>query len=136
MGIMTFTSDLALRRIEMIQCLLRQQDMTVHELAAGIHMSKRWAQSYLTYLHGLGLVHIAEYRQALRSNGSYLYVPLYAWGEATDAPKPARLSDAERQRRYMQNPEHAEFRAARKRAWAWKPRRDWTAQWIPTQETR
>lgn len=135
MGTMTFTSDLALRRIEMIQHLLRREDLTVHELCDGIHMTKRWTYAYLAYLHGIGLIHISAYRTMIRADGGLVHTPLYAWGRAQDAQKPTPLTPAERAWRYRNHPELAEFRAARKRALKKKPQRDWAAKWIPSRET-
>lgn len=136
MGKMTFTSDLALRRIERIQYLLRREDLTTHELAVGIHVHLRTAQSYVTYLHAAGLIHIASYRKVTREYSGDVSVALYCWGKATDAEKPKPVPQAEQKRRYYHDPEKIDKHRAKARARWWKPRRDWTAAWIPSQGTR
>lgn len=136
MGNMTFTTDLAMRRIERIQHLLRREDMTIHDISAGIHLSYRWAAAYVGHLHASGAIHITGYRKSMRADGTFIHVALYAWGKASDATKPAPLTDSERHQRYLQHPELGEFRKERKRAWGRKPRRDWAAFWIPTREAQ
>ena len=138
MGAMKFTTDLALRRIERIQHLLRRQDSTVQEISDEIHLSKRWAYDYVKYLHENKLIHIADWRKEVRSNGAWSHIPIYCWGKAKDAKKPEALTSAEISRRYRNHPdrglENQERDRKKKMAKRLVPTRDWTAAWIPTKE--
>ncbi len=128
---MTFTSDLALRRIAQIQHLLRREDLTSHELAEGIFVHIRTAQSYIEYLHSAGMIHIASYRAVMRERSGNIFAPVYCWRKAADAVKPKPVPKAEQKRRYYHDPEKIDMHRAKARARYWKPRRDWTAAWIP-----
>lgn len=139
MARMKFNTELAQRRIEKIQHLLRQSDCTVQEIADGIFLSKRWTYEYVNHLHENKKIHIAEYKKNVRSNGSWAFIPVYCWGQETDAKKPAAMTFAERARRYRANPEKSAERREKdmmkKRANRLKPKRDWTSSWIPVKET-
>lgn len=138
MGVMAYNTPLSERRIAQIQHLLRRQDMTAHEIADGIFMTKRWAQDYLSYLHREKKIHISEWRRMIRSNGGPIAIAVYCWGYAQDATRPTPLTKAEITRRYRNHPEHADERRERdkmiKRAKRMTPHRDWTAAWIPVRK--
>ena len=136
MGKMTYTTTLALRRIEKIQHVLRREDLATIEIADAIFVHRRTAQAYVRYLHDAGLIHIASYRKVPRENNGDVVVALWCWGKATDAPKPPPVPSIEHARRYRNNPDRIDEIRAKARARWWKPRRDWTAAWIPTQEAR
>lgn len=138
MGVMKFNTELSFRRIEQIQHLLRRNDCTVHEIADGVHMVKRWAVAYVTHLHKEKKIHISEWRRIARSNGSGYSIPVYCWGKAKDAKKPRPTTAAERSKKYRSTSdsyiEVRERECAKKRASRLVPVRDWTAAWIPTKE--
>lgn len=136
MGKMTFTSDLALRRIEQIKHMLLRDDLTTQEIADGIYVHLRTAQSYVSYLHANRMIHITRYRKVMREFSGEVAVALWCWGSAKDAPRPAPMTPAEWARRYRNNPDKIDTIRAKARARWWKPRRDWTAAWIPKQEAR
>lgn len=139
MSEMKFNTDLSRRRIEQIQNLLRREDCSVQEIADGIFIAKRWAYSYVNHLHENKRIHIASYRKSVRPNKAWTFIPLYCWGEAKDAKRPAKMSQAEYKKRYRKNIETGddirEREMMKKRAKRLVPVRDWTAAWIPTKET-
>jgi len=74
-----FDSDVALRRIGRIQEILRQHPASSHEIADAIHMTERWAKTYLTHLVAQRQAHVANYRRQVVNKLSR-NVPLYGWG--------------------------------------------------------
>lgn len=131
---MTFTKPAALARIDRIQHLLRQQPSTVQEIADAVHISKRYASEYVEYLRAQGRIHVCEYRREQRA-AYQVYKPLFAWGIGADAPPPDRsdkVRQAEARAKMNLDPEAKDKSLALRRAKSIKPRRDWTAAWIPS----
>ncbi len=131
---MTFTSTAALNRIERIQQLLRHEPSTIQEIADAVFISLRYATDYIRHLREHGQVYICEYRRD-DCKVNRVFRPLYAWGTGTDAPSPDRSSrarQAEYRARIRADPEKWQRELARRKARRLKPRRDWTAEWIPT----
>lgn len=132
---MTFATQSAVLRIERIQGMLRAQDMTLQEIADGIHLTLRWTREYIAHLHQNKMVHIAGYRLQSMQHKTVSHA-LYCWGEAKDAPKPPALTGAQRARRkrerLLDDMEARDKHLAKRRAARWTPTRDWTASWIPT----
>lgn len=113
---MKFNTDLAARRIDRIQQVLRRSDCTVQELADSIYLVKRWAYAYIKHLHEAGKVHIAEYRRTVRRSGMTYITPVYRWGEGQDASKPSSLTASERSKKYRYDPLLGEARREKDRA--------------------
>jgi len=132
---MTFTKEPALRRIERIQEMLRAKDMTLQEIADGIHLSLRWAREYIVHLRINRLIHIAGFRLHHMEHKTVSHA-LYCWGAATDAAKPLPLTSAERAQRQrdilMSDQDLHEAALRKRRAARIVPARDWAASWIPT----
>jgi hypothetical protein len=132
---MTFQTEPARRKITKIQQLLREQSLTLPEIADAIYLTVYWARAYINYLHDERQVHIAAWRVHKRATYSTV-TPMYVWGAGEDAEKPALQTDTERRRaaRAILAADPIEHAAslARRRAKAAKPTRDWAASWIPT----
>lgn len=86
---MTFKRSQALVKIDTILMLLRAVPMTAHDLAELIPMSRRWTQSYLTYLRTQRRVYILQWDKEPVYREKRHAVPIYAAGRKPDAPKPA-----------------------------------------------
>lgn len=134
---MTFATQSAVLRIQRIQQMLRAQDMTVQEIADGIHLTLRWTREYIAHLHLNKMVHVAGYRLQSMQHKTVSHA-LYCWGQAKDAPKPAPLTSAQRAKRQrellLDDLEARDKALAKRRAARWTPQRDWTASWIPTRQ--
>ncbi len=137
MSEMTFTRAPALLKLARIRDVLRREYMTIPELAKEIALSETWTRAYLKKLRQDKLVHIYEWRHiqyACRED----WIPAFAAGEATDAPKPARATldkaDYYRKRYKIRKEEdplaHEAFLAKRRNA-RWTPTCDVAASWIP-----
>lgn len=132
---MSFISPAAVARIDRIYQLLRQQHMTVQEIADAVFISTRYAREYMSHMRSGGLAHIVSYRKIQRET-RYDYVPVYAFGPGEDAEKPLALRNIDKSREHRAkiaaDPEAHDREKARRRAARIKPHRDWTAAWIPT----
>jgi len=132
---MAFNTPVTLLRIERIKDLLSRRYMTLNEIAEATHISVRWARAYLNHLHKDKIIYIAAYRYKHLDVKTVSHA-LYKLGSKEDAYRPLPLSSAQRmarQRKIIN--EDADLREkllAQRRAARIKPRRDWTAAWIPT----
>ena len=108
-------------RLPRIVDLLQRVGCTAPEVAAKVYCTERSAQILINKLRQQGVVHIQEWRRS----GNVL-VAVYRHGIGTDAVKPARMTLAERLKRWRSKEtldDHA-FRMARERAKKWKIKRD------------
>jgi hypothetical protein len=132
---LSFQSSTSIQRIDKIQELLRQQSMTLQELADGINISTRYAREYINHLQETRCVYIADFRKANNIGNARGYVPLYRWGSGPNAAMPERehkAKAAERTIKLYGGDEKQDRDKAIRKARAIKPFRDWTAAWIPT----
>lgn len=139
MAHMTFTSTLAMRRIEQIQYLLRREYSTANEIADAVFLTPVRTREYIRYLLAEKRIHVYKWEKR-KAGGKAHWIAIYAWGEATSAKKPkSRETDAERlRRRYKErkaeDPEWHMQMLAKLRAKRTTVKRDWTAAWIPNKE--
>jgi hypothetical protein len=101
--------------------ILTRKDMSTSELCVLVHCTQRSAQELLAKLKRKGLVYRSGWRR--QADG---IAAVFSAGIGTDAPKPPRATDQERQirSRAKETQEEKEFRQARERAKKIKPRRD------------
>ena len=101
--------------------ILTRKDMSTSELCVLVHCTQRSAQELLAKLKRKGLV----YRSGWRKQPDGI-AALFSAGIGSDAPKPPRTTDQERQKRKRakETQEDKEFRLAREKAKKIKPRRD------------
>lgn len=101
--------------------ILSRKEMSTSELCVLLHCTQRSAQQILTRLKRKGLVYRSGWRR--QADG---IAAVFSAGIGTDAPKPPRATDQERQQRKRkeETAEDKEFRKARERASKIKPRRD------------
>ncbi len=136
MSQMTFTSALALRRIERIQYLLRREYLTAPEIADGVYMSAIRAREYIRYLLKTKQIHVYRWEKRWTAGRAH-WIAIYAWGNATSPKKPkSGETDAERfRRRYRErkkeDPEWHMTMLAKLRAKRMKPKADPLTAWIP-----
>jgi len=132
---MTFTSTTASKRIEKIQQLLCEKGMTVSELRTEIHLTPRWVRAYLKYLQEKKQVYITAWRRTTEDKKDYP-IPVYRWGSARNARKPAPKPSVLRQqilrKKLVADPASHASHLAMRRAKRLKPYRDWASSWIPT----
>lgn len=101
--------------------ILTRKDMSTSELCVLVHCTQRSAQELLAKLKRKGLVYRSGWRR--QADG---IAAVFSAGIGTDAPKPPRATDQERQQRKRkeETAEEKDFRKARERASKIKPRRD------------
>ena len=101
--------------------ILTRKDMSTSELCVLVHCTQRSAQELLAKLKRKGLVYRSGWRR--QPDG---IAAVFSAGIGSDAPKPPRATDQERQirSRAKETQEEKEFRQARERAKKIKPRRD------------
>ena len=101
--------------------ILQRKDMSTSELCVLVNCTQRAAQQLLAKLRRQGLVYRSGWRR--QADG---IAAVFTAGIGTDAPKPPRATDKERQirSRAKETQEEKEFRQARERAKKIKPRRD------------
>lgn len=85
--------------------------LSKHDAAALVPCHQRTAQRVLTKLHKDGSVKIVGWVEQY-----YQKIPAYLWGKGEDKPKPAPLTPAEKNRRYLSNPEIKDIELKRRRA--------------------
>jgi hypothetical protein len=124
---LNFRSEASVQRIDRIQEMLRQQPLTLQEIADGINISRRYARDYVNYLQEIGSIYIADFRKGNLPGNCRHYLAMYRWGTGTDAAAPI-AEPVETQ----DQDESRDRAAAMKKAKAIQPFRDWTAAWIPT----
>lgn len=117
---------LTVRRIKAISDVLRKEALTLSEVSARVHLSLEYTRRYLRHLHGAGVVRIAAWREARTTR--ITRVPAYRVGKAADAPKPAKLTPAQRtagyRARVRSDAERLDVYLAKARAQKRKPARD------------
>lgn len=134
MGKVTLTSPRAQLRLDRIREVFKTKRLTALQLAAEIHISKRWVHPYIAQLHSAGEIHICEW---LVHEGGGDLSAVYAGGPGRDVPKPAGRDGVTKAREYRArinaDPDKRDVYLAKKRAkyYAAKPRRDIAAAWIP-----
>lgn len=134
MAKMKFTSEAAQRRIDKIQQILRQSNLTINEISENIYLVPRWTREYINYLHNEGYIYISSYKRQAH-NIYERYVPLYCWGIFKDAKKPATLTQVEKNKKLFEklkkNKDAHDLVLKKRRAARIKPKRDLAAFWIP-----
>ncbi len=134
---MTYTRAPALLKIARIRDVLRREYLTIPELAKEIALSETWTRAYLKKMRAEKSVHIYEWRE-IEYPCRRDWIPVFATGEATDAPKPPRATidkAAYYRKKYRERKEndplaHEAFLAKRRNA-RWIPTCDIAASWIP-----
>jgi hypothetical protein len=117
---------LTVRRIEAIRLALSSHALTLHELAARVHVCLEQARRYVRYMHRAHLIYIATWRSVQTTRLTRL--PAYRAGAGKDIPKPSRLTPAQRTAAYRErvrsDPERYDLYKAKGRAQKRKPARD------------
>jgi hypothetical protein len=136
MGTVTLTSPQAAMRLDRIREVLRSQQLTAAQLAAEIHISKRWVHPYIAHLHAAGEIHVCRWK--VHSGGGDLSA-VFTGGPGRDAVRPPARDEATKAREYRArvnaDPDRRDAYLAKKRAKAWQPKRDPLAAWIPVRAT-
>lgn len=86
---------MTVRRMNVIRAALSGPARTLFELADDVCMCFARAKGYVDYLHGQGEVYIASWPE--RKAGKIYRTAAYRMGNRPDAPRPARLTSAQRQ---------------------------------------
>jgi hypothetical protein len=113
-------------RMELVAAALAGGPLCVHDLAPNIFLCYGQAWRLIKDMHEQGMVHIAKW--PLRRTPRATRVAAYAFGAGKDAPKPKRLTSAQRQARYKSklraDPERLDIHLSKGRARKRKPTRD------------
>jgi hypothetical protein len=101
--------------------ILSRKDMSTSEICVLVHCTQRSAQELLAKMRRKGLIYRSGWRR--QPDG---IAALFRAGIGVDAPKPPKVTGAERVRklRAKETQEDKEFRQAREKAKSIKPRRD------------
>lgn len=75
------------RRVDQVQALLKRQEMTSRELAAGMSWTRAHTLRFLRGLRADQMVHIDDW---VNDQGGRPIVPLWKWGKGEDAARPGR----------------------------------------------
>lgn len=75
------------RRVDQVQELLKCQEMTSRELAAGMAWSHKHTLYFIRQLRADRMIHIDDW---VNDHGGRPIVPLFRWGKGEDAPRPGR----------------------------------------------
>ena len=123
---MTPTHPMTMRRTAAITAALRDQALTIRDLAPLVFLSVEQTRRYLVQMHLDGTVRIA--RWAVQATGRETRLPAYRAGAGRDAPRPAVLTSAQRQVKHMarvrRDEDRYEMHKARNRARKLKTSRD------------
>ena len=68
-----------------VMALVKARNVTVRETYMTLGIHRKQADRHMKRLHGVGLVHIANYR---RDGLSTVFAAVFAWGEGKDAEDP------------------------------------------------
>lgn len=93
---MTFTRKNSRAKIDRILQVCRH-GRTRQELEIILALTRRTTLSYLVFLHETGQLHVSSWKR--EGIGQFYPVPVYTTGPGVDAPKPAPLSETEKQQR-------------------------------------
>lgn len=109
---------LTIRRFTMIEQALSVGTMHIHDIAEAVHISKRRATDYASYLHTARRIHIA--RWVYRKAGNEYPVPVYAIGPGRDAAKPKPTTSQQKgalaRKRRNADPDKRDLHLSRNRA--------------------
>lgn len=123
---MTPTHPMTMRRTAAITAALRDQALTIRDLAPLVFLSVEQTRRYLVQMHLDGTVRIA--RWAVQATGRETRLPAYRAGAGRDAPRPAVLTSTQRQIKHMarvrRDEDRYELHKARNRARKLKTSRD------------
>lgn len=75
------------RRVDQVQTLLKLQEMTSRELAAGMSWCLQHTLYFLRGLHADQMIHIDDW---VNDKHGRPITPLWRWGKGEDAPRPGR----------------------------------------------
>lgn len=131
---MTFNSNLANRRIKLIERALTDQKLSLQQLCEAVFLTRFCCRTYINHLKELKKVHLCKWRRD-EINGKKYWVALYTWGEGKDAKRPPKEPHAQRQRRkYKERKKndpvwHMQM-LAKQRARRIKPKQDIASSWI------
>lgn len=95
---MNIENSLTAYRINLIVEALHGRALTTDEIAPMINLCRDQTVRYMQLLHKSGAVYISAW--PARTVGRATRLPAYRLGSRSDAPKPARMSGAERQAAY------------------------------------
>jgi predicted ArsR family transcriptional regulator len=131
---LTFTTAPARLRLARIKEVLQHECLTAAQLAAEVHISKRWVLPYITHLHDAGEIYIKDW--AVLGMGQP--AAQYALGNLPDKPRPKPKTAKQRGRAYRKRiradveRHHAQLvqRKAKRLAES-APRPDPAAFWVP-----
>ena len=95
-----FNSDTAKGKLSAILSALREEDLSIYEIADIIYLSVAWTRGYVNYLREEGLIHISGRRvDNLPSYGSNeVRRVVYAFGAGKDNDEIKSISQMERVR--------------------------------------
>lgn len=114
------------RRIAAIMEALRGPALTLPEVAERVHLCLEYTRRYLRHLHAVRIVYIAAWREARTTR--ITRIPAYRVGAMKEAPKPAKLTSAQRtagyRARVRSDAERLDLYLAKARAQRRKPVRD------------
>lgn len=117
---------MTVRRTAAITAVLRDQALTIRDLAARVFLEYEQTRRYVAHLHAHGTVHIA--RWTVQATGRETRLPVYKLGAGRDAPRPARLTGTQRQANHIlrirDDADLYDRHKARSRARKLKPGRD------------
>ncbi|MGK5049503.1 hypothetical protein ACQ4WP_26945 [Janthinobacterium sp. GB4P2] len=123
---MTPTHPMTVRRTAAITAALRDQALTIRDLAARVFLEYEQTRRYVAHLHADGTVHIA--RWTVQTAGRETRLAVYKLGAGRDAPRPARLTGTQRQANHIlrirDDADLYDRHKARSRARKLKPARD------------
>lgn len=127
---MTFSRQRSLAKIEQVLQACKH-GRTRQELEIILGLTRRTTLSYLLHLHEDGQLHIASWKR--EGLGQFYPVPVYKTGAGSDAPKPAPLTETEKQKRAWQrlkaDPERYAKHRAKKARKAPQPQADSPFNW-------
>lgn len=123
---MKLDHPMSARRVAAITEVLRGQALTVRDLAAKVFLCHEQVRRYVVELHAAGAVRIV--RWSVQKEGRETRIPVFRLGAGPDAPRPQRLTGAQRQAAQMAriraNTERYDLHKARNRARKMKVARD------------
>lgn len=115
-----------------VEALLKEKPMTADDLAEAAFLCRFWAGEYVKHFKEQKKIHISGWVTVQK--GKRVHLPVYAWGDGTDARAPRKKTNAQRLKERRRDPEVRMQESQRAKLRKIQPKRDWAAAWIQPRE--
>lgn len=129
----SFSTQSAKRKIEKILAETSKTPLSRNQIEELAHITHSYARVYIRHLLETKQIYISKWKLETQGNRT-MHWPYYSAGDKKSKPKPARLTSAQKCKRYREkikkDDDRKEKLNAKRKAKRIIPKPDWTTEWI------